>query len=68
MSGLDRANAEREQRKKEIYIIFDGLPGPESPRFVEVENGEGRSIRIEWSKYGEFYRLGPFQLENEVSG
>lgn len=32
-----------------IYIIFDGPPDHEAPRFVEIENPEGRSIRIgEW--------------------
>lgn len=29
-----------------INIIFDGHPGPEGPRFVEIENDEGKSIRI----------------------
>jgi len=32
-----------------IDIVFDGPPGPESGRFVEVENTEGRSIKFgEW--------------------
>jgi hypothetical protein len=32
-----------------IHIIFDGPPSHEAPRFVEVENPQGRSIRIgEW--------------------
>ena len=32
-----------------IDIVFDGLPGPEGPRFVEVENDEGASINAgEW--------------------
>jgi hypothetical protein len=29
-----------------ICIIFDGHPGPEGPRFVEVERPDGHSIRI----------------------
>jgi hypothetical protein len=30
-------------------VVFDGPPGPEPPRFVEVEDDEGRSIRCgEW--------------------
>lgn len=32
-----------------INIIFDGPPGPESGRFVEVETDDGRSINAgEW--------------------
>lgn len=35
---------------KTIDIVFDGMPGPEGPRFVEVERG-GTSISIgEWVK------------------
>jgi hypothetical protein len=34
-----------------INIIFDGPPGPEGPRFIEVENDSGRSIRVgEWQE------------------
>ena len=29
-----------------INIIFDGPPGPESGRFVEVETDDGKSISI----------------------
>ncbi len=31
---------------KYIDIVFDGPPGLEAGRFVEVENSEGRSIRL----------------------
>ena len=32
-----------------INIIFDGPPGPESGRFVEVETDDGKSINAgEW--------------------
>ena len=32
-----------------VDIVFDGPPGPDSGRFVEVENANGRSIRLgEW--------------------
>lgn len=32
-----------------INVIFDGPPGPEGGRFVEVEDEHGRSIRVgEW--------------------
>ena len=32
-----------------IDIVFDGPPGPEPGRFVEVEDTNGNSIRVgEW--------------------
>jgi hypothetical protein len=35
-------------------IVFDGPPGPEPPRFVEVEDKWGRSIRYgQWVERGE---------------
>ncbi|MFB1500848.1 hypothetical protein [Thiocapsa sp. N5-Cardenillas] len=34
-----------------INVIFDGPPGPEAGRFVEVETDDGRSINAgEWSE------------------
>ena len=34
-----------------LQIVFDGPPGPEAGRFVEVEDSTGRSIRLgEWVK------------------
>jgi hypothetical protein len=34
-----------------INIIFDGPPGPDSAKFVEVENDDGVSISIgDWSE------------------
>jgi len=27
-----------------IDVVFDGPPGPEPPRFIEVEDEQGRSI------------------------
>lgn len=34
---------------KYVDIVFDGPPGPEGGRFVEVENDSGQSIRFgEW--------------------
>lgn len=60
---------------QKIYVVFDGPPGPESGRFVEVEADEGYSLAIpgngyEWeelpgrrSKHGIYSRLGPFYAE-----
>lgn len=37
-----------------LNIIFDGPPGPEAGRFVEVENDFGESINAgEWSENGD---------------
>jgi hypothetical protein len=34
-----------------INVIFDGPPGPEGGRFIEIETDDGRSICIgEWSR------------------
>jgi hypothetical protein len=34
-----------------IQIVFDGPPSHEMPRFVEVEDGQGRSISVgEWKE------------------
>ncbi len=59
----------------DVYIIFDGSPGPEGPHFIEVEDDHGRSIKstkAEWAEYNfenqGYWRLGPFQLEEERDG
>lgn len=32
-----------------VDVVFDGPPGPESGRFIEVETLEGKGIRVgEW--------------------
>jgi hypothetical protein len=39
-----------------VNIIFDGPPGPEGPRFIEVETDDGRSIRAgEWQERQDGY-------------
>lgn len=47
-----------------VYVIFDGEPGNEGPRFVEVETANQNSVRAgEWSDYPlnkHLARLGPF--------
>lgn len=54
MQTLNGINKDFEQgmaksQTSAINIIFDGPPSPESGRFVEVENDEGKSISIgEW--------------------
>lgn len=36
-------------RVEQIDIVFDSPPGPKSGRFVEVEDGSGKSIKFgEW--------------------
>lgn len=40
------------EMSQSIRIVFDGPPGPEAGRFVEVEDHEGRSIRVgHWRPY-----------------
>jgi len=31
---------------RHVDIVFDRLPGPEAPRFIEVEDASGRSIEF----------------------
>ena len=39
-----------------VDIVFDGAPGPEGPRFIEVENERGMSIRFgKWVDRGDGY-------------
>jgi len=41
-----------------IHIVFDGPPGPEAGRFVEVETPWGRSISAgEWKQRGKYWDL-----------
>lgn len=41
---------------KTIAIVFDKPPGPEAPRFIEVEDSEGKSISIgEWVQNEEYW-------------
>jgi hypothetical protein len=38
-----------ETGKHYLHIVFDGPPGPEAGRFVEVEDDTGKSVRFgEW--------------------
>ena len=45
------------------WIVFDGPPGNESGRFVEVENEAGASISAaQWTNMGNgMWKLGPFE-------
>ena len=39
-----------------IDFVFDGPPGPEGPRLIEVEDSQGRSIKAgEWMKRRDGY-------------
>ena len=51
-----------------VDIVFDGLLGPESGRFVEIENQHGRSVNVgEWVHRPDGYwalRLSPSDITN----
>lgn len=55
-----------------VDIVFDGPPGPEGGRFVEVEDASGKSIRFgEWVHREDGYwvlRLSPPPLPPDVAG
>lgn len=48
---------------EDLYVVFDGPPGPESGRFVEVEDAQGRSVgAIGWREREDgYWVLGPFK-------
>ncbi len=46
-----------------VYVLFDGPPGPEAGRFVEVEDQRGRGVgdgAFSWAQVGKHWTLGPF--------
>jgi hypothetical protein len=43
------SNQENANRNAYFNVVFDGPPGPEAPRFVEVEDERGKSMNFgEW--------------------
>lgn len=53
-----------------IYVVFDGPPGHESGRFVEVETERGKGLGMsnrKWERVGHFWRLGPFADTEEIA-
>jgi len=43
---------------EEIRIVFDGPPGPEGSRFIEVEDASGKSIAVgQWVENGKVWEL-----------
>ncbi len=45
-----------DDKSKFVAIVFDGSPGPEGARFVEVENDRGESITFgKWIKREDGY-------------
>jgi hypothetical protein len=60
-----QATAPATREKPGIYFVFDGPPGPESGRFVETEDENGRGVGkdttgAEWRQEGAYWSLGPF--------
>ena len=53
-----------------VDVVFDGPPGPESGRFVEVEDATGKSISFgEWVERDDgFWALRIAVREDELSG
>ncbi len=58
-----------------VYIVFDGMPGPNGCQFVEVENEKGSSVglvdRVSWGDHPHSHgltRLGPFVSASALRG
>lgn len=49
----------------DLYVVFDGPPGPEAGRFIEVENAYGESVNAEPAEWRQredgHWVLGPFK-------
>jgi hypothetical protein len=56
----------------ELYMVFDGPPGPDGPRFVELEDAYGvshNSKPAEWTDRGDgYWTLGPFKPVDATEG
>jgi hypothetical protein len=53
---------------RQIDVVFDGPPGPESGRFVEVEDEAGRSIELgEWVERPDGYWALRLQVPTAVT-
>lgn len=59
-------------RPPKLYAIFDQLPGPESCKFIELEDETGMSVGpsvgVEWSnkQYSDYVELGPFYSAKQI--
>lgn len=52
----------------DLFVVFDGHPGPVSGRFVEVEDAKGEGVGgIGWNRRDDgFWVLGPFRRSVEA--
>lgn len=54
----DALAARLAEAEREIHIVFDGPPGHEGGRFVEVEDANGKSICFgRWEQRGAYWHL-----------
>lgn len=44
--NANSTNAQEMVKTEQVDIVFDGPPGPESGRFVEVEDAKGQSVHV----------------------
>jgi len=51
-----------------IHIVFDGPPGPEPGRFIEVEDAEGHGVNVgRWEKRADGYHVLVLNVCEEVA-
>lgn len=56
--------AVQKEEEEQLFIVFNGPPSADPPRFVEVENAHGEGVGgIDWSPWGDhgLWALGPFK-------
>jgi len=63
IAELEQQLAEVTKQAEPVFIVFDGPPDHNAPRFVEVETAGGISVKAgEWKPYGDYWTLGPLFL------
>ncbi len=48
-------------REAGLYVVFENPPGPDPPRFMEVEDETGSGVHVGWRKENDVWLLGPFR-------
>ena len=67
---ISSAGPERDL-SEDLYVVFDGPPGPKSGRFVELHDWKGRGIGersgVGWTQDDGLWLLGPFRSRPKVT-
>lgn len=70
MSALNTPLRRRSPYPGDLYVVFDGHPDHENPRFVELDDAEGKSVGgvADWKQRDDgYWTLGPFRTVKDVA-